>query len=165
MKKLLLILMALLPVMASAYDVEIEGIYYNISGNELEVTRKGTGVESYSGVVDIPETITLANKTYTVTKIGSFAFNQCKGLTKVVIPNSVTVIKEYAFDTILRKPNPGMLKSSASDYNIDLESSWIVGDGMNDVLAGKNAGVRPPVMSRSGLWKVLFSRSVVSASL
>lgn len=100
MKKLLLILTMLLPLVANAYDVKIDGIYYNLSENEAEVTRQmglNGGIVSYSGVVNIPETITSGGNTYTVTGIGSFAFNQCTGLTKVVIPNSVTIIKEYAF--------------------------------------------------------------------
>ena len=37
-RNLLLILVALLPVVASAYDAEIDGIYYNISGDEASVT-------------------------------------------------------------------------------------------------------------------------------
>lgn len=38
-----------------------------------------------------------------------------------------------------RKPKPGMLLKAARDFNIDLGSSWIVGDGENDILAGINA--------------------------
>ena len=29
---------------------------------------------------------------------------------------------------------------AAKDFNVDLEKSWMIGDGENDVLAGKNAG-------------------------
>lgn len=35
-----------------------------------------------------------------------------------------------------------MLLKAAEDFNIDLENSWMVGDGENDVKAGKNAGCR-----------------------
>ena len=41
-----------------------------------------------------------------------------------------------------RKPKPGMLLKAAKDFNIDLDESWMVGDGENDVLAGKNAGCK-----------------------
>lgn len=41
-----------------------------------------------------------------------------------------------------RKPNPGMLFYGARDYNIDLKNSWMVGDRMTDVLAGKAAGCK-----------------------
>ena len=39
-----------------------------------------------------------------------------------------------------RKPKPGMLLAAAERFNIDLAASWMVGDGQNDILAGKNAG-------------------------
>lgn len=41
-----------------------------------------------------------------------------------------------------RKPNPGMLEIASQDHNIDLTKSWIVGDRMTDVEAGKRAGAR-----------------------
>lgn len=39
-----------------------------------------------------------------------------------------------------RKPEPGMLLRAAVDFNIDLSQSWMIGDGENDILAGKKAG-------------------------
>lgn len=51
-------------------------------------------------------------------------------------------IKEFAIDSDLRKPRPGMLLKAAQDLNIDLSASWMVGDGMRDVEAGKRAGCR-----------------------
>ena len=41
-----------------------------------------------------------------------------------------------------RKPKPGMLLKAATDFNIDLSNSWMVGDGENDIKAGKNAGCK-----------------------
>jgi D,D-heptose 1,7-bisphosphate phosphatase len=41
-----------------------------------------------------------------------------------------------------RKPGPGMLLRAASDLNLDLEASWMVGDMISDVLAGLNAGCK-----------------------
>ena len=35
-----------------------------------------------------------------------------------------------------------MLLKAAKDFNIDLGKSWMVGDGENDILAGRNAGCR-----------------------
>lgn len=42
----------------------------------------------------------------------------------------------------MRKPNPGMLLQAASDRNIDLQQSWLVGDSLKDVLAAENAGTQ-----------------------
>lgn len=51
-------------------------------------------------------------------------------------------IKELKFECECRKPKPGMLFKAAQDLNIDLEQSWMIGDGKNDIQAGKNAGCR-----------------------
>ncbi|MCE5322982.1 D-glycero-beta-D-manno-heptose 1,7-bisphosphate 7-phosphatase [bacterium] len=41
-----------------------------------------------------------------------------------------------------RKPKIGMLLAAASNYNIDLKSSYIIGDSEKDIQAGKAAGCR-----------------------
>lgn len=41
-----------------------------------------------------------------------------------------------------RKPGPGMLLRAASELNVVLSSSWMIGDRLADVLAGVNAGCR-----------------------
>lgn len=41
-----------------------------------------------------------------------------------------------------RKPKPGMLFAAAAKWNIDLHSSWMVGDRESDVRAGLAAGCR-----------------------
>ena len=46
---------------------------------------------------------------------------------------------EYKIDCLCRKPKPGMLLEAASDFNLDLSASFIIGDNDRDVLAGKNA--------------------------
>ena len=51
-------------------------------------------------------------------------------------------VSEYARDSDLRKPNPGMLLRAAEDLEIDLEASWMVGDSARDVLAGARAGCK-----------------------
>ncbi len=50
-----------------------------------------------------------------------------------------------------RKPGPGMLRRAAADLGLDLSRSWMVGDAVSDVLAGRNAGCRGSVRVRSGL--------------
>ena len=49
-----------------------------------------------SATIDIPQTVTI-DKEYTVIAIGDNAFNGCRGLTSVTIPNSVTTIGAGAF--------------------------------------------------------------------
>ncbi|MDD3523238.1 MAG: leucine-rich repeat protein [Candidatus Cloacimonetes bacterium] len=69
----------------SAADYE-----YSISNNEATITKYiGLG-----GVVTIPDNI----DGYPVTNIGNSTFAFCSGLTSVVIPESVTIIRDRAFE-------------------------------------------------------------------
>ena len=49
-------------------------------------------------------------------------------------------IKELKINCECRKPKPGMLLQAAKEFNIDLSKSWMIGDGENDIKAGKAAG-------------------------
>ena len=51
-------------------------------------------------------------------------------------------IPELKIDCLCRKPKPGMLLQAAQDFNIDLSQSWMIGDGENDVIAGRAAGCK-----------------------
>ena len=97
MKKLLILLTALLlPMVASADAVEIDGIYYNLVAKikQAEVT---SNTNHYSGEVIIPESIIYDGANYIVTSIGDYAFRDCSGLTSITIPNCVTSIGYAAF--------------------------------------------------------------------
>ena len=49
-------------------------------------------------------------------------------------------IPELKINCECRKPKPGMLLKAASDFNILLEDSWMIGDDNRDIECGKNAG-------------------------
>jgi D-glycero-D-manno-heptose 1,7-bisphosphate phosphatase len=51
-------------------------------------------------------------------------------------------VEAYARESEDRKPRPGMLLRAAKDLEIDLASSWMVGDSPRDVEAGQRAGCR-----------------------
>lgn len=85
------------PAEAGDYDIKVGGIYYSVtSASDLtcEVVKCD---DAYSGVVDIPETVTYGARTLTVTSISASAFRSCTEVTKVTIPNTVTEIYEYTF--------------------------------------------------------------------
>ncbi len=106
-KQLLFLMMIMLPMVASAHDIEVQNgdgvtIYYNYTndGKELAVTFPGSDFanpENYAGNIVIPEEVTYMNRTRKVTDIGGDAFYKCSGLTSITIPNSVTSISNSAF--------------------------------------------------------------------
>ena len=96
MKKLILsLLTVLLPLVAFADAVEIDGIYYDLvtKAKEAIVTKNPN---KYSGSVNIPASVTYNGVEYSVTSISEYAFSNSE-LTSVTIPNSVTSISNYAF--------------------------------------------------------------------
>jgi len=94
--------MLFLSITSYAYDIAVENtdgktIYYNYTndGQELEVTY---GNAPYSGMVNIPETVTFMNRTRRVTSIRSFAFYYSQDITSITIPCTVTFIGKSAFE-------------------------------------------------------------------
>lgn len=55
-----------------------------------------------------------------------------------------------AIDHEDRKPGPGMLRRAAREMDLDLESSWMVGDSASDILAGRHAGCKGGILLRTG---------------
>ena len=101
-RHLLLLLVALLPILANAYDFKIDGICYevfNMDDKTVIVTSNAGpfGDCFYSGDIIIPQSVFYENDTYTVTGIGSAAFYNGKNITSITIPESVSNIGINAF--------------------------------------------------------------------
>lgn len=50
------------------------------------------------------------------------------------------LLEEYRVRCECRKPQPGLLLRAARDLNIDLPNSYMIGDGVSDIAAGRSAG-------------------------
>ena len=71
-----------------------EGLDYTFSGSTATVTGPGTWT---GGELRIPPQVTVDGVTYSVTAIGASAFEGDTTVTKLIMPNSVTSIGNYAF--------------------------------------------------------------------
>lgn len=82
-------------------SMEIVAENYIVDGYRLEKTSESTvAIIKYSGtdtVVEIPSEVTIGDKTYSVTSIGSRAFYSNDNLTSVQLPEGLEEIGEYAF--------------------------------------------------------------------
>lgn len=56
-------------------------------------------------------------------------------------------VAELKIECDCRKPKPGMLIKAAEDFNINLSQSFMVGDGENDIKAGKAAGCKTVLLN------------------
>ena len=144
-KHLLPLLVLLLTTLSThAYDFKSGDLYYNItSDTTVEVTSKNKGSifsppKNNKGITTaiIPTTVTYKRKTYSVTRIGDWAFYDCSSLTSVTIPNSVTSIGVAAFYGCSALPVVDNLRyadtylveavdRSLSTYTIKAGTKWI----------------------------------------
>ena len=88
-------------LVASAYDFEVDGIYYNVISLEDMTCKVTKGDNEYEGDIVIPSTVEYNTRKFTVIQIGSKAFCQCTGLTSVEFPSSLTTIGMDAFNYCL----------------------------------------------------------------
>lgn len=94
---LMLSLLCITTVMA--YDMEVNGVCYNITDAEaktVEVAAKG-GLLGYSGEIVIPASVSYEEVEYSVTAIGNKAFTNSVGMTSIEIPGSVITIPNGLF--------------------------------------------------------------------
>jgi D-glycero-D-manno-heptose 1,7-bisphosphate phosphatase len=50
------------------------------------------------------------------------------------------LVEEYAIACDCRKPAPGMILRAAESHDLDLSQSWLIGDILDDIEAGRRAG-------------------------
>ena len=95
-KQILLLALILLPMVANADTIEIDGIYYNLI-SKANIAEVANNPDKYTGIVVVPESVTYEGVDYSVTNIEDFAFYGCRGLTSITIPSSIISIGYDAF--------------------------------------------------------------------
>lgn len=73
---------------------------------------------------------------------------------------------KYKIKCDCRKPNPGLLLLAAKELEINLEESFVVGDKLSDVMAGKSVGCATIlVLTGHGELELEKSKEVFNASM
>lgn len=122
----------LIPGVASAIRrLNESGYLVIVATNQPVIARGETTVEGLNEIHNKMETL-LGNEGAYVDGIYYCPHHPHKGYEGEV--------PELKIECDCRKPKPGLLLKAASDFNIDLEKSYMIGDTSNDVLAGINAG-------------------------
>ena len=147
-----MLLAILLPALATAADFAVDGICYNIKGNEAAVASRrvpGFLFIGYSGAVVIPATVTYDGTTYPVTSIEAIAFWGSTELTNVDIPNSVTEIGQEAFGNC-----PGLTSIVVESGNPRFDSrnncNAIIEATDNELIAGCKNTIIPNSVTKIG---------------
>ena len=134
---MLIILMSMFVIPAFAYDYEADGLCYKKTSRASVSVAKWETPDTYSGYINIPETITIDDQTYSVTSIGDYAFSGCSYLGPITIPNSVTYIGIGAFSSChgpysITIPNSVINIGKQAFYNCKFVSI-IIGDGITNI--------------------------------
>ena len=79
-----------------AFDFEVDGIYFTITGSNTVSVDKGA--YDYEGDITIPKTVSSGGKTYNVTAIADNAFQSMK-VENVVLPEGLTTIGNSSFQS------------------------------------------------------------------
>lgn len=139
--KLIIRLLTLLVLLSTgltsyAYDIEVDGIYYNIFAS-TKTAKVTYGNSLYTNQINIPESInygshslmvvgvddeafkdctslTIVNLPKTVTSIGASAFCGCTSLTTINLPETITIIDQGAFSGCSSITNVNLPKSVTS---------------------------------------------------
>lgn len=92
----LLVLLLLVGQQVFSYDFEVGGIYYNYDADtQSAIVTKGD--ITYKGSIVIPPSVSYKGREMNVTEIGERAFSDCRELTEITLPRTITAINGYAF--------------------------------------------------------------------
>lgn len=118
-----------------AYDFEVDGIYYTITGSHVVSVVKGT--YDYDGDITIPKTVSNGVETFSVTGIGEEAFKSATSLESVILPEGLTTIGNNAFyqSSIKTVSLPSTLSNMGSYafYNCQNLTDIVLPDALKDV--------------------------------
>ena len=134
MKRLLFLLLLLqTTLIASAYDIEVNGICFNLTSDStvavtyLDFIRMNE--DYYIGDVVVPASINYKGKKYAVTAIGQKAFLGSSYLTSVALPSSIITIGDRAFGNC-----PALVSVEIPEGVKELEDAFASSDRLKSIV-------------------------------
>ena len=134
MRRLLIPLLLLqTTLIASAYDIEVNGICFNLTSDStvavtyLDFIRMNE--DYYIGDVVVPASITYKGKKYAVTAIGPKAFLGSSYLTSVALPSSIITIGDRAFGNC-----PALVSVEIPEGVKELEDAFASSDRLKSIV-------------------------------
>jgi len=58
------------------------------------------------------------------------------------------ILPEYRVNCSCRKPKPGLLLKACEEFNITPDTSYLIGDGLTDIQAGKSVGCKTILLGK-----------------
>lgn len=156
-------------MLASAYDAEIDGIYYYLyqwleDGPQASVTYRDYDGNSYSGAVTIPESVTYEGMTYSVTSISSSAFSNCSALNSVTIPKTVVKVTADAFSGCPALTTI-MVEQGNPQYDSRDACNAVIETGTNTLVAGCEHSFIPNSVTSIGAYAFVRCNTMTSITI
>lgn len=107
-----------------AYDIEIDGIYYNVDLSNMTASVT-SGDKEYSGAVIIPSPIVYNNREFSVVSIENYAFYNCTNLKSIIMANTITMV---GANSVLAIPPGPFTGCTGLEKVILSESTKLIGD-------------------------------------
>lgn len=130
MRKKLLALFMLLPMLVFAEVVEIEGVYYDLlSSGDIHVANVVSGETKPKGDIIIPPTIVVNDVEFTVKRVSDNAFLNCDELISISLPNTIITIGQSSFSGCVNLCSiyiPNSLQSIDDNAFADCQSLEVV---------------------------------------
>ena len=146
--------------------VEVDGICYLLDDEtgSATVTYRNNLMNSYSGDVVIPETITANGKEYVVNALGELAFSECT-MTSLVIPKTVELIGARCFeisfvDRITFEKGSKLKTIDHCAFSpCEVKYPVVLPDGLTEILESAFANFRAPDLTIPGSVKTIGGES------
>lgn len=153
----------------------VENVPYNVNPGLLQLTwHAGAGLQLFKQLGYALYVVTnqsgVAHGLFTETALGQVEQGLAELLAQYGValdgfyycPHAVEgTVSRYAIPCTCRKPMPGMLFRAACENGIDLAQSWMIGDILHDVEAGRRAGCRTVLIDNGNEteWKMSALRT------